>query len=225
MWKTGVQWSMEEGVKCRVEMVNNSMGLVVLTKSKQDRHIKCLDILNKITLSVMEAKEEFCRPIKPNFFLLDSTSRPDYLSEDNCFAMSDVKRVLFSFGEKQVVVSASGKFEMECSKFLSMRKFTLWENIFHIELATVLCYLEDVVRNLHLLGIHLGLLLGVLDTIEINFPVDVTRRKIEVVKMWMSSTLDPPSWCSLAKALKKIDQGGLAAQIEKEHSECYHDKH
>ena len=50
MWKNGIHWHMEEGVECIVELVNNSKGLVAITKStiEHKRKKKCAEILFKI---------------------------------------------------------------------------------------------------------------------------------------------------------------------------------
>ena len=48
MWKNGIHWLMQEGVECFVEIVNNSNGIVVITKSKEEQKFNCSEMLFKI---------------------------------------------------------------------------------------------------------------------------------------------------------------------------------
>jgi ankyrin repeat protein/GTPase SAR1 family protein len=219
MWKTGVQWSMEEGVNCRVEIVNGNKGVVVLTNSIEDNTDNCTNIFRDIIHTVMEAKAEFCHHIKPEFFLLDSTSGEDYLSDDNLFAMNDVNRVLKDSEGKKILFSISRKGSMTVSKILSMRKLTYWEFLFPIKLKAVLKHFRSVhVSKLLLFGLCLGLPVGVIENIDANFQSDVSRRLMEVLKMWMtSSSLGFPCWWHLVEALKDVEKSTLAEEIRHAH--------
>ena len=218
MWKTGVQWSMEEGVKCRVELVNGNKEVVVLIKSIQDNTQNCATIFSQIVSCVMVAKAEFCHSIKPKFFLLDSTCGEDYLSDDNLFPMSDVQRILTSFESKKVVYSISRDAHMDCSKLLLLRKLSLWDSLFPMKFLSVVLLLQDVVEDLPSLGLHLGVPSGIVNAIEADLPLTTRRRREELVKAWMESSLDPPCWWRLVQALKRIDHIVLATKIEKENS-------
>ena len=219
MWKTGVHWRMEEGVECMVEMVHGNKGMVVITKSPEERVENCISIFHKIVSCVIETKAEFCHSIKPGFFLLDSINEADYLSEDNMFAMSDVERVLTSSEEeKKVVVSVTGKREMERTKLLCMRKLTHWDSLFPIDFASILYCLRDIVGDLFSIGLHLKIPRGILEAIEADYPTDTKRRRRELVRGWMSSSLDPPCWWHLMKALKSIEKVALAEEVEVKHS-------
>ena len=218
IWKTGVQWSMKEGMDCRVELVSGNKEVVVLIKGTQDNTENCATIFSQIVSCVMVAKAEFCHSIELIFFLLDSTSGEDYLSDDNLFPMSVVKRALTSFDKKKIMLSISSKGRMDCSKLLCMRKLTLWDSLFPMDFTSVLLLLQDIARDLHTLGLHLGVPSGVLEAIEVDFPTNTTRRREELVKAWMKSSLDPPSWWRLVQALKRIEHSVLAAKIEKENS-------
>ena len=126
VWKTGVHWLMEEGVECMVELANANKEVVVLTKSTKDRAENCATVFNNIVSCVMEAKAEFCHSVRLEVFLLDSTNEADYHSADNLFAMRDVERVLTSAeGRAEVIVSTTGKRQMERSKLLCLRNFTV----------------------------------------------------------------------------------------------------
>ena len=216
MWNSGVHWLMEEGVECMVELVNDKKRIVVTTKSKEDLLENCVDVFNRIVSCVMEAKSEFCYSIRPQFFLLDPTTSADYLHKDNLFALCDVMRVLNE--GKEVVLGTSGMKTLERSKILFLRNFTFWNNLFPLDFASALLYLQDVVRNLYKLGIYLRLPQGKLDAIEADFPTDTEKKRIRLVRVWMSSSPDPPCWWLLAQALEQVDHRVLAHQIKQQHS-------
>ena len=216
MWNSGVRWRMEEGVECMVELVNDNKGIVVTTRSKEDRRENCVSVFNRIVSCVMEAKAEFCYSIRPQFFLLDPTTSSDYLNKDNLFALCDVMRVLNE--GKEEVLSLTGKNGLDRSKILFLHNFTFWNDLFPLDFASVLSYLQDVVCNLYQLGIYLCLPQGKLDAIEADFPTDTEKRRIQLVRVWTSSSPDPPCWWLLAQALEQVDHRVLAHQIQQQHS-------
>ena len=216
MWNSGVHWHMEEGVECMVELVDANKGIIVITKSEEDQAENCVSIFNRIVSCVMEAKVEFCYSIRPQFFLLDPTTSADYLHQDNLFALCDVIRVLNE--GKDVVISVTGNMRLNHCKIIFLRNFTFWNDLFPLDFASVLSYLQDVVRNLYKLGIYLRLPQGKLDAIEADFPTDTEKRRIRLVRVWMSSSPDPPCWWLLAQALEQVDHGVLAHQIKQQHS-------
>ena len=219
MWKTGVHWLSEKGVECMVDLVDDSKGIVVITKSVKDRTEICISVFNDIICCVMEAKAEFCHSTKPEFYLLDVIGQSYNLHEDHLFPMKDVEMALISPKDREVVLSVSGKKYMERSKLTCMRKLTHWDNLFPIDFGSVLHYLKDIVKPLFDLGLHLKIPQGVLEAIESNHPSDADRRTREVVRAWMSSSLDPPCWWHLVEALKEIGKNATANEIEEEHSE------
>ena len=217
VWKTGVHWLMKEGVECMVELAGANREVVVLTKSTKDRAENCATVFNDIVSCVMEAKAEFCHSVRLEFFLLDSTSEADYLSADNLFAMRDVEEVLTSAeGRAEVIVSISGKRQMERSKLLCLRTFTLWYSLFPMDFKSVLHFIKDVVRELYMIGLHLGIRKGILDAIEADNRTDVGKMRRELVKGWMSSSLDPPCWWHLVNALRAVRWSVLAEEIATE---------
>ena len=216
MWNSGVHWLMEEGVECMVELVDDKKGIAVVTKSEEDQVENCISVFNKIISCVMEAKSEFCYSIRPQFFLLDPTTSADYLHKDNQFALCDVMRVLNE--GKDVVISITGNMRLNRSKLTFLRNFIFWNDLFPLDFASVLSYLQDVVRNLYKLGIYLRLPQGKLDAIEADFPTDTEKRRIRLVRVWMSSSPDPPCWWLLAQALEQVDHRVLAHQIKQQHS-------
>ena len=220
MWKTGVQWSNKKGVDLMVELVSGSKGVVIHCKSSIDRLENCIDALAKVVSCVMEAKAEFCHSIKPQFFLLDSSVETDYLNEDHQFAMSDVERALAE-GDEVALSIGRGRGKIELSKLRYMRKLTHWDNLFPIHFNTVLHVLRDIVDNVFDLGSNLGAPWAFLRSLEVDFPFDVSRRRRELVRWWMSSSPDPPCWWNLVQALKMIGENALAEEIRKEHGECF----
>ena len=216
VWKTGVHWLMEEGVECMVELADANKEVVVLTRSTKDGTEDCAAVFNDIISCVMEAKAEFCHSVRLEFFLLDSTSEADYHSADNLFSMRDAERVLTSAdGRAKFIVSASGKRQMERSKLLCLRNFTLWYSLFPMDYKSVLQHIKDVVKELYMLGLHL-IPQGTLDAIEADNRTDVGKMRRELVKGWMSSSLDPPCWWHLVKALQAAECRTLADKIAKE---------
>ena len=117
MWKNGIHWHMEEGVECIVELVNNSKGLVVITKSRieEERKCKCTEMLFKIIDLAVQAKEEFCHSITLKEYLmpLDPKDTSSFRKRDHLFDLRDVDRVLRE--GKPVVLSITGKYIVESS--------------------------------------------------------------------------------------------------------------
>ena len=217
MWNCGVRWSMVEGVECMVELVNGNKGVVVITSSEGSYKESCIDIFYRIISCVMKAKAEFCHSMRPQFFLLDPSQSPDYLHKDGLFAMSDVERVLAS-GDKNVVLSVSGKRTLKRENFDCLCKLTLWNSLFPLDFASVLHKLQAIVEDLYRLGVNLSLPRHLLDAIEADFPHSTERRRTELVRVWMSSSPDPPCWWHLVQALKQMDYRVLAKDIETEQS-------
>ena len=195
-----------------VELINGSTDVVVLTKADEDLTDQCVQVFTNIISCVMEAKAEFCHSIRPEFFLLDSTDESDYLSVDNLFTMDKVEKALAS-SQRSRVMSVTRKRCMKQKRLHFLRKFSLWHNLFPIDTVSVLKCLESVSRNLYTFGIHLDVPTGVLDAIEKDFPSSTERQRTELVKRWLSSSLDP-CWWHLAQALRQIKEGVLAEEIE-----------
>ena len=220
MWNCGVHWSMEEGVECMVELVNVNKEVVVITKSKESNIENCINVFSRIISCVMEARSEFCHSIRPRFFLLDPSQSANYLDEDNLFAISDVVRVLAS-RDKKIVLSITGKRRLERENLVCLRKLTLWNSLFPLDFASVLHKLQAIVQDLYRLGVNLSLPRHLLDAIETDFPHSTERRRTELVKVWMSSSSDPPCWWHLVQALKRMDYRVLAKEIETEQSKFF----
>ena len=216
MWNCGVHWSMEEGVECMVELVNGNKGVAVIINGKEDAKENCISVFHRIISCVMEAKAEFCHSIRPTFFLIDPSQSPEYLIEDNLFAMIDVERVLASHDLK-VVLSITGKAKLKRERLVFLHKITLWNSLFPLDFAAIFCKLQGIVQDLYRLGVHLKLPQHLLDAIETDFPHSTENRRTELVRVWMSSSPDPPCWWHLVQALKLTDYRVLAKEIETEH--------
>ena len=220
MWKTGVRWLMEEGVECMVELVSlqsREQGVVVITRSYGEVVDSCLRIFNGIVMCVMEAKAEFCRSMKPDLFLLDSTEASSHLNEDNLFAMSDVERVLTSLEGKEAVVSITGMKMMKREEIVCLRKFTHWDQFFPLDFAAVLRQLQEVVSAGEICRLSLNLDLPTSAFRVIDSLADTDEMKMELVKCWLQSSRDPPCWWQLVRALRVIDYNVLAAEIERKY--------
>ena len=135
MWKNGIHWHMEEGVECIVEFVNNSKGLVVITKSRieEERKCKCTEILFKIIDLAVQAKEEFCHSITLKQYLIpvDPKDTSSFREQDNLFDLRDVDRVLRE--GKPVALSITGKRKVESSCIAHLKVHLLtgkWSSFF-----------------------------------------------------------------------------------------------
>ena len=204
-------------------MVNGNKGIVVITNSEESYKESCIDIFCRIISCVMKAKAEFCHSMRLQFFLLDPSQSPDYLHKDSLFAMSDVERVLASC-DKNVVLSVTGKRTLKRENLDCLCKLTLWNSLFPLDFASVLHKLQAIVQDLYRLGVNLSLPRHLLDAIETDFPHSTERRRTELVRVWMSSSPDPPCWWHLVQALKQMDYRVLAKEIETEHSKFWGDR-
>ena len=214
MWNLGVHWWMENGVECTVEMADSRKEMTVITKSKEEHLENCTTVFNSIVSCVMEAKAEFCHSITPQFFLLDPTTSAD--PKDNLFSLSAVKRVL-NEGKEVVLSCHADKPPLYRPKFSFLRNFTIWNDIFPLDSISVLHSLEEVARRLYQLGLYLGLPASSVDAIEADFHT-TDRRRVQLVRVWMSSSPDPPCWWLLAQALEQVEYGALAQRIKRQHS-------
>jgi hypothetical protein len=116
--------------------------------------------------------------------------------------MSDVRRVLASPSGK-VVLSITGKAELNHERVAWLCKFTLWNSLFSLDLHSVLRYLGNVVHEQYKLFLFLGIPKSCLDIIDANFPNNLDRRRTELVAVWISSFLpDPPCWWQLVQAMR-----------------------
>ena len=95
-----------------------------------------------------------------------------------------------------------------------------------MDFKSVLHYIKDVVRELYTLGLHLGLpdriLDPLLDALQAHYLTDhdMSKMRREVVKGWMSSSLEPPCWWHLVEALHAAERGTLAQKIANDYGKC-----
>ncbi len=136
MWPTGMYWSMEEGVKCVVELTNEGKSVVVLVKSDNETPENFTDIFTQIIGCVKDAKADFCHLIEPELFLLDSTDEADYFNDDHMYKMSDVERILACPERKEVIHSVSENREMKVPKLREIFNQVQKESIKQEQLAT-----------------------------------------------------------------------------------------
>ena len=127
MWKNGIHWLMEKGVECFIEMVNNSKGIVVVTKSKETQKSICIEMLFKIMREIQETKEEFCDPVTLQHYLMNSDDPASFSDKDKLFAMSEVERVLRE--ENPSIVSINGRGHLDSEKIHHLVQCTLWSKL------------------------------------------------------------------------------------------------
>ena len=108
---------------------------------------------------------------------------------------------------------------MCCSQSSGYTLYTA-DLLFPMELIKVLTALEPVVGEWYTLGLHLGLSDSVVDTIERDYHI-TPERKMRMIQRWMSAPQLCPSWCSLVKALHKVDLNVAAERISMKYSKCF----
>ncbi len=123
MWKNGIHWLMHKGVDCFVEMVNNSKGMIVITKSKKEHKCACTEMLFKIVKELQEAKDEFCRTVTLQEYLMNSVDPALCDDEDKLHFISEVKDVL-RYGEPSVI-SVSGRGYLDAKEVEHLKYFLL----------------------------------------------------------------------------------------------------
>ena len=121
MWKNGIHWLMEEGVECFVENVNNSKGIIIITKSKESQKCICTEILFKIVSEVQEAKDEFCGTVTLQQYLMDSIDSASFTNEDKLFAISDIHRALNR--GNPVIISTTGRRQVDATELSDLKTF------------------------------------------------------------------------------------------------------
>ena len=221
LWKTGVHW-LEKGVECMVELVNGNKDVKVTTKSIKYHVQNCTDVFSRVISCVMEAKAEFCYSITPQSFLFDCTHEDGFLNEDYMFSTHEVERALAQ--SREIVISISGKRQMELPTYLSSLIFTHWHTIFPIDFVSVLHLLENVeVDKMFELCLNLFIPYHKVEALEINFhrPTDKGLMRREMVKEFMSFTHHPPCWWHLVHALKRMNMTLLAKEIQRKHSKSH----
>ena len=146
-----------------------------------------------------------------------SVEESDYLNEDNLFSMKEVE-FAFTHPEVKVIRSSAGENIMKRSRLLCLCKLTLWNSFFPIDFVLVLQHLKPLVTKVYELGLELKVPVHCLEAISSNFPSDTSRRRRELVRVWLSSSLDSPCWWHLVRALRSelVGRIDLAENIEKD---------
>ena len=65
------------------------------------------------------------------------------------------------------------------------------------------------------LGLHLGITLPELKTIEKNYPNDLSRHRIEMFEKWQKKMT--PTWSAVVQALMGIGMRRLASELAQKH--------
>ena len=129
LWKNGIRWLMEVGVECFVEMVNNSKGIVIVTKSKEAQNSACIEMLYKITREIQEAKEEFCEPVTLQHYLMNSDDPTSFTDKDKLFAMCEVERILREGKSSIISIDIEGCGHLDSAKVKHFMNCTLWSKL------------------------------------------------------------------------------------------------
>ena len=124
MWKNGIHWLMSEGIKCIVEVVNESRGVVVVVKSRKKHSYQCVHMLSQIVSVITEAKDEFCYSVSLQFHIMNSDDVSSYGNEDKLYEISKVKSALTN--QDETVISESGHVSLDLEILNPIRCHTFW---------------------------------------------------------------------------------------------------
>ena len=140
MWKSGIHWLMQEGIECFVEMVNNSKGIIIITKAKKEQKYVCTEMLFKIIKEIQDTKEDICRIIILKEYLMNSDDPGSFDDEDKLHFISEVKDVLRS-GQPSVI-SVSGRGHLDATKIEHLKHFLLGKFV-NFNVCFILCGYTD----------------------------------------------------------------------------------
>ena len=115
---------MKEGIECYVENVNNSKGIVVITKSKEAQKFLCTRMLFKIIREIHQAKDMCCENVVLHQYLIDSVDPASFRDESILFTVSEVNSTLRE--GYPLVVSVNGKGRLDAVKITHLIEHTLW---------------------------------------------------------------------------------------------------
>ena len=132
--------------------------------------------------------------------------------------MSDVEQVLTHPEENDVIGSVSGTRHLQKSALSHMSKLTHWNEIFHIDLQSVLQHLKYIVQEFEDLCLELDIPQHVYKTAEKDYPHNFNKVKTELIVWWMDNSPDHPCWWHLVQALDNIERSAIANIIKSLHS-------
>ncbi len=127
---------MEEGVECFVEIMKNTTGVIVITKSREEFEAECTRVFSAVIEKVMDTKNEFSHNVSPKVFIFNQLElrSSSLLEADTChlYAIDDIWRVL----EKgsNAVISADGAEHLPVSEFTWLRSCYFWSKLFGIHI-------------------------------------------------------------------------------------------
>ena len=124
MWTNGIRWLMQEGVECFVEIVNNSKGIVVITKSKEKERNSCSEMFFNILREFQQVKGEVCETLPLKQYIMKSDNPASYSDRDKLFAMSEVEQALRD--RMPSIISVSGQEPLDTAKVIHLMRYTLW---------------------------------------------------------------------------------------------------
>ena len=101
---------------------------------------------------------------------------------------------------------------------MHFRKLTFWNTFFPIDFKSVLRYLQKLVTEVYELGLELEIPVHHLETLWANYPNDTSKRRRELVRVWLDTSLDPPCWWHLERALTAdiVGRRDLAENIKRD---------
>ena len=127
MRKNGIHWLMT-GVECYVENVNNSKGVIIITKSEEAQKSVCTDILFKIIREICQAKvlEEFCETVTLQGYFMDSDDPASFVDEDKLFHANDIAKELKEGNPVIVSIGSQGRTQLSAVKVSHLKEYIHW---------------------------------------------------------------------------------------------------
>jgi ankyrin len=139
MWKNGIHWFMTKGIECFVENVNNSKGIVIITKSEEARKSVCTDMLFEIIREIRQAKEEFCKTVMLKEHFMNSDDPSSFVDKTKLYHANDIAKELKEGNPVIVSTDEQGRTQISAAIVSHLREYIHWGEywlmIKHLRLA------------------------------------------------------------------------------------------
>ena len=126
MWRNGIHWLMTKGVECFVENVNNSKGIIIITKSEAVRKLVCTDMLFTIIREIHQAKDEFCETVTLQEYLLDSDDPASFVDEEKLYYSNDIAKELKDGNPVIVSTDSQGRTQLSAARISHLKEYIHW---------------------------------------------------------------------------------------------------
>ena len=126
MWKNGIHWLMTKGVECFVENVNNSKGIVIITKSEEAYKLVCTNMVFKIIREIHRAKKELCETVTLQEYFMNSDDPSSFVDGDKLYHTNDIAKELKEGNPVIVSTGGQGRTQISAAKVSHLREYIHW---------------------------------------------------------------------------------------------------